>query len=590
MRQLFAALLGLVLLLGASAVSADEPRVSRFGEYSGYSPQVADGYVRTSFYLPMRDGVRLAVDLYRPTKGGVLVEGRFPVIWHHTNDRGPGGPIPERANPGLAAMPLLTRYGYVVAVVERRGLGASTGARRGYHDRNEDFDAYEVTEWLAAQAWSTGNVGIWGCSNTGEAAMHAVSVAPPHLKAAFAGCFSFNKYDGMLRGGIFAQWGTGPERTFDQDMTARPVDGDESRTLLRIAATDHRNSTVLYDLWTGMPYRDSFSPLVGSRFWAEGSLSSYLPQVRASGVPIYILGGWQDEFRKEGMVAFANLDPGKRRIIIGPWRHCMNDGFNLLAEAHRFFDYYLKGIDNGLAAEDPVHYFTIGAPAGQEWQSAPDLPLNFTRRPFYLAPAGLSPRAPGARDKDAATAFTISYDVPAPGPNDPPDRRLNGIMAFAVPAPTEAAGTHFLGPVLGADTEVTGIPIADLWITATSDDAALFVYLEDVAPDGTVRVVTDGRLRASHRRLNDPPYAYLGLPWHRSYAEDVEALVPGQAARLTFDLFPISWVFKAGHRMRISIAGADYRERNRPQLTPPPTVRILNSPDHPSTVGIPVVG
>ena len=108
-------------------------------------------------------------------------------------------------------MSTLANYGYVVVQVARRGNGPSFGQRRAYNDRTEAYDAYEVIDWLAAQPWSTGDVGIYGCSNTGDAAMHAITADNPHLKAAWAGCFSWEKYDGFLRGGILANWGTGPD-------------------------------------------------------------------------------------------------------------------------------------------------------------------------------------------------------------------------------------------------------------------------------------------------------------------------------------------------------------------------------------------
>jgi hypothetical protein len=575
------------MLMSASSAAdpAPGPKVSRFGEYRGYDSARFDGAVRTSFYLPMRDGVRLAVDLYRPAKDGRAADGRFPVIWQGTMDRsfGTGGSA-DSPSAGLSAMTDLTRYGYVVVNVERRGMGASFGARRGYHDRNEDYDAYEVTEWLAAQPWSTGAVGVWGCSNTGEAAMHVVSVAPPHLKAAFAGCFSWNKYDGMLRGGIFANWGTGPERTFDQDMTARPVDADADKALLRQAATEHRNGTVLFDLWKGMPFRDSFSALTASRFWSEGSVSSYAAQVRAANVPVYIMGGWKDDFRKEGLVAYANL-PGRKHIVIGPWRHCANDGLNILAEAHRFFDFYLKGVANGFEAEDPIHYFVMNAAPSHEWRSAKIWPDPDARpQAWHLATGGLETHFGGG-----ATEFQVVYKLDD-ATLHAPERLPGGSLAMALPNPSEKGGPHFLGPVLTADTEVTGHPIADLWITATTTEANVFAYLEDVAPDGTVQVVSDGRLRASLRKLNDPPYAYLGLPWHRGYADDAEAVTPGAQTHLVFDLLPCAYVFKAGHRIRVSIAGADFRERDRIELTPPPTIAILDTAQHPSIVTLPVVG
>src|SRR5580692_3722954 len=175
-----AALLAPLLLNATAALADGAPQSSAFGSYSGYSPELYPEQIKTSFYLPMRDGVRLAVDLYRPAANGKPVEGKFPVVWHHTFDR---RLVSTPGTNAAYAAPELTKYGYVVAFVERRGLSASFGERRGYNDRIEAEDAYEVNEWLARQPWSDGKVGIVGCSNTGAAAMHAITVRPPHLLA-----------------------------------------------------------------------------------------------------------------------------------------------------------------------------------------------------------------------------------------------------------------------------------------------------------------------------------------------------------------------------------------------------------------------
>ena len=145
------AFVGLAALGAASgAMAAVTPKVSKPGQYEGYSPVVYDGYTRSSFYVPMRDGTRLAVDLFRPTKAGVIAGEKLPVVWMHTpyNRRGyANGPTVERY-PGFAIQ--LVKYGYNVAVVDFRGLYASNGRNRSYN-RGEWLlparnDSYDMTE------------------------------------------------------------------------------------------------------------------------------------------------------------------------------------------------------------------------------------------------------------------------------------------------------------------------------------------------------------------------------------------------------------------------------------------------------------
>jgi putative CocE/NonD family hydrolase len=539
--------------------------------------------VSSSMYLPLRDGVRVAVRIYRPARGGEPVQGRFPVIWHHTLSIDPGRNGPGRA-PGLPAMSTLTRHGYVVAIVARRGNGQSFGEMRGYHDRNEAQDAYEITQWLAEQPWSTGKVGIYGCSNTGDAAMHALTVRPPALKAAFAGCFSWHKYDPFRRGGIFAQWGTGPSRTIEQDVRQTPVDGDEDKVLLRQAAEQHQRAPSLLALWKGLPYRDSYSPLVASRFWQEGSAANYADQIRRSGAAVYIQGGWYDELRDQGLIAWLNL-PGAH-IVIGPWKHCMNGELPLLEEAHRFFDQYLKGIDTGITRDPPIHYYTINAAPGSEWRTSPTWPIAgaVNVRSYLTAAGGLQARAPQA--EKAGAGFAVKYDIACP--NAGTGRFDTG--PFAQPCHVAGAGLSFVQPPLQRDTEVTGNPVAELWIAADAADANLFAYLEDVASDGTVSMVTEGRLKASLRATAPAPWKmFEGIPWHRAFAEDVSPLEPGQPVKMAFDLLPTSYIFKAGHRIQITVTGADPRERLRDEDALARRITLLADRDHPSWISLPVV-
>jgi putative CocE/NonD family hydrolase len=577
--------LAAAVLVGAPA-SAQAPAAG-FGSYA--PPVDYPERITTSLYLPMRDGVKLAVSVTRPARGGKPVEGRFPVVWQHTlgiaGAGAQGGPLGQGAKVrGYGAMSTLANYGYVVVQVARRGNGPSFGQRRGYNDRSEAYDAYEVIDWLASQPWSTGNVGVYGCSNTGDAAMHAVTAGNPHLKAAWAGCFNWEKYDGFLRGGILANWGTGPQRTVAEDMTNVPVQGDDDKHLLREAAEAHLASTPLLELWKGMPYRDSTSPLVQTRFWIEGSSGRYAPQIARSGVAIYIQGGWYDDFRQQGLIAYANLT-GEKHVVIGPWMHCANDDFDLLAEIHRFFDQHLKGVDTGMLRDDPIHYFTVNAPAGREWRSTKQWPVAGARnRDLHLIGAALTAAPPSAAKP---TAFTVRYDVACPpGQTQPP---LNDLLTGALPCFPESAGPHFTGPVLGADVEVTGSPVAQLWITSSAADQNLFAYLEDVAPDGQVTKVTEGRLKASLRKLDTAPFADYGLPWHRSFQEDAQALKRGEPALLAFDLLPASYIFKTGHRMPVTVTGADYREKISAAVSPAPTLTLLGDADHDSRIGLPIV-
>lgn len=555
------------------------PAPSSFGHYQ--PPEQFSEQVTSSFYVTLRDGTKLGVLVARPAKDGKPVDGRFPVIWHHSlsaTQQAGDGVGPRKG--GFGSMPLLTRYGYVVVQVARRGNGQSFGTMRGYHDRNEAHDAYEMIEWLARQPWSDGKVGQYGCSNTGDASMHAMTVNAPHLKAVFAGCFSWNKYDAMRRGGIFAQWGTGPTRTVEQDMAIPPVDTDPGKVELRKAAEQHQRGVPLFEVWKALPYRDSFSPQLQSPFWAEGSASSYMPQILQGGVPLYIVGGWRDELRDQGLIARMNI-PGAR-ILIGDWLHCQNDGFLLAEEAHRFFDRYLKGIDTGVEREEPIHYYVVGGGADHagEWRSTGQWPLaQAVQVPFALTKGGLK------QGVFAGPALSQPFAV---------DYKANCVDAGVGPTmqPCHLPGNGFslAAAPLKQAMEYTGHGLADVWIAADTPDANLFLYVEDVAPDGSVRVVTEGRLKASLRKLGTAPWALPGIPWHRAFAEDAQPLEKGVPVRLQFDVMPTSWTFAKGHRIQFTFTGSDWRERARDPQSQPAQIVLVSDKDHPSSVSLPLIG
>ena len=186
-------------------------RVSSPGRYEGYAERIYESWQRSSFYVEVRDGTKLAVDLYRPVNDG------SPSADRASGDLDPHRLSARRARAGRAVQMSaskymeardLTLYGYVLAIVDTRGKGASFGFRRGMQDSTEGRDAYDMTEWFAAQPWCDGNVGMLGCSYLGGSQDNAVINTPPSLKAIFPGATTYNRYDSICRGGLMAQFHT----------------------------------------------------------------------------------------------------------------------------------------------------------------------------------------------------------------------------------------------------------------------------------------------------------------------------------------------------------------------------------------------
>jgi len=585
------AILAISLCLALQPVHASETKESRPGVYRGYSEARFSESVKTSQYVAMLDGIRLAVDIYRPSVNGRAVDKKFPVVWIHTPYRraytDAKGNI---VNPleQLYLMPLV-KYGYVVAAVDTRGRGASFGARRGFQDRTEARDAYTVTEWFAKQPWSTGAIGVAGCSYLGGSTWHAATTVPPHLKAIAPGCTDFDKYGFVSRGGITAQFNTRPEdpgRDFGQGVV--PVTSDADGKLAAAAIAEHTKSTPMAELWAGMRYRDDVSPLLNVPFWREASVATYAKEIERSGVGIFIWGNWLDEGSFEATLAYNNLS-NRRKLWMGEWGHCQVGDFPMDVEMLRFFDYFLKNIDNGWQREAPIYYRTVNAPAGQEWASTDRWPLANAHNQTLQLGGSATPGVAGqlattiSPPPSASDPFTVDYNPKCSGQVD---------LYFVMwPCTVDKHGLSYDTQPLDTDTHVAGHPIVDLWMSSTTNDADIFAYLEDVAPSGTASVVTHGRLRASHRGEQIAPYRdFMGLPYHRGERGDAQPLVPNEPARLRLDLLPTSTIVKAGHRLRLTIAGADPRQRSRNvKFDPAPTLSIHHDAAHASRLFLPVV-
>ena len=552
------------------------------------SAPLYSGFVRSSFYVPVRDGTRLAMNVYRPAVNGRAVEERLPVLFLFTpyrarfrNEEGATVETGIAPNLGLAHM---TDHGYVVAVADIRGKGASFGHRRGFQDRTEARDGYDLVEWLARQPWSNGNIGMTGCSYLGGTTIQVASTAPPHLRAVFAGSTDFDKFDFVRQGGITGQFNTRPDEPSSVDLASIAVDADADGALLRAAVAEHMQNTQMAPLWYGMPYRDSMSPLTGTRFWEEVGPYTYLDTLRRSHIAFFIWSNWTDEPAAQALLLAANLGG---RLMVGPGSHCVTPpGVDLGAVQRHFFDPYLRGVHNGIEREPRYHWWTLDRPDGAQWTASDVLPGEGVRRtPLYLSSAAsgtirsihdgslaAAPASPGA------DSFQTDYGVG------------NGHYFDFWPAVLDEHGLTYTSPPLAADVTMSGYPVITLDVASDQPGANIFAYLEDVAPDGVARNISFGRLALSYRQVSRPPYDLLGLPYHSGLQADQRPVLPGQTYRIAIALGPSSKRFEAGHRLRVSIRGADPRQRNLAEIRRTPAERITVRSGGVSHVDIPFLG
>ncbi len=587
MRRILTACASIIVLASCATdvstpVTADG-KVSRPSEYSGWSEKIYDGHQRTSFYVEVRDGTKLAVDLYRPTKGGVLADEKLPVVWMHSpyNRRAYRGGEAAETYPGFALR--LAPYGYNVAVVDFRGVYASYGKNIAYN-RGEwvdaaKWDAYDVTEWFAKQPWSNGKIGMWGCSATGGSQMQALTTRPPSLKAVVPMSAEFDAYAFTTTGGVSAPRPQAPPNATGEaasittrDRLAAAVDGPEAAAQLAAAVASHKDNIESVGI---VPFKDSVSPATGLVWWEKSSPHTHLADLKKTDIGVLSVANWDEAGTRHGpFFTFNNLPRQNTKLLVGPATHCAwtavkdETGFDLVTEELRFFDYWLKGKQNNVMSEPAVTYFTYNAPKETQWRTSEVWPLkNEQRTEFYLGAQGVLDRG---RSK-AVSEMPVAMSAPPASQTTTIEAAKGGVMFETTP--------------LGADMEVTGHPVMKLWVKTDAGDADVTARIDDVAPDGSTRSYQMlGRLRASHRTLATPPYNHLGLPWMTHKQSDANPVPAGQPVELTFDLLPMSYIFKAGNKLRVTLTFADPERRDAQ-----PPVTVLTGGETPSAIVLPLI-
>ena len=240
---------------GSDLSTADDS--TGFGAYAREATY--DGANRYSVYVPMPDGVRVSVDYFIPTAGGAEASEPLPTILHYTRYTRAFLIEDENGEPQLSATgerdPVLQHMlhrGYTVVVADARGTGASFGVHNGAFSIEETADSFHIIEWIAAQPWSDGNVGMHGRSYPGMTQYQAATQAPPALKAIFAEMAGPTPYDFVFRGGTYKNefidtWGSGT-RQADLSTAPAPVDDDASGAMRDAAVAEHAANIWAQDL------------------------------------------------------------------------------------------------------------------------------------------------------------------------------------------------------------------------------------------------------------------------------------------------------------------------------------------------------
>lgn len=544
-----------------------------------------------SCYVTMRDGCRLAVDVHLPQPlAGTAAPASFPAIliftpYYRRFRLRPGSTSEASPNPAKFR-DLFVPRGYAVVIVDVRGTGASFGTRDSFRSPKEREDSREITNWVVSQTWSDGTVGATGISYPGAASDFLASTGHPAVKAVAPLFAVWDTYaDNYFPGGIQLKALT---KTYDDLMVAmdhdrrdllknfvyyadpdlegpHPVDEDPDGVLLREAIHQHLGNFRQTEFMPEFRFREEALP-----YDPDFSSASFSPYSVSGGtrrdVAVLSVSGWMDGagYANGAVARFLTLDQNPRHLLLGPWDHGARIDVSpwreaetpkgeWLGEVLRFFDHYLKRLETGLEAEEPVHYFALHAEA---WRAAPSWPPVPDADWLYLAPnARLEPEPGTPQTADHKVDFSRGTGA---GTRYERIAGINSTTYYPDWQGRADAMLSFTSAPLSADRELAGHALAELWLASSEADAGLFVYLTEIEADGTERYVTEGLLRALHRKESPAPDRYRATWPFRSFRrEDAAPLVPGKVERIRIPFLPTAWRFKAGSRIRFSLAGAD---------------------------------
>jgi hypothetical protein len=575
-----------------------------------------------SLYVPMRDGVRLAVDVWLPA--GTTAGARLPTVlvttryWRQ-----------DESKPGMAAPWNARGYAYVVA--DLRGSGASFGTLKAELGSAMIADVGTLSDWIAARPWSNGRVGVTGVSYSGDTAMLSLALRNHHIRAAAPISYDFDPYEYLVRpGGVLIEPVIAPYSTLlrilddagrttcatnaetrqicNQDgltgAEPEPVAGPHGQALLKAARAEHFSNVNLVDFAKTAVFRDD---VIGAQSWPVTSVGPKRAAIQAGRVPILTFAGWLDAGVANGVLSqFMSLS-NTQQDWIGPWNHgegYIADPFKpsrpltdaeqqqLNGALYAFFDRYVKH-DGHPDGQQLLHYYTLNE---GKWRTTTRFPVSGTHmRRLYLG--------------DGRTLTWQQSDVGAPSSDlltlsktagtGLLDRWHTNFDGGSVVYPNRTAVDRkllaYTSPRLRGATRVTGFGHITLEVTGISgaSDGALYAYLEDVTPNGRVTYVTEGELalvdRATVPERDNPAWRTLSTP--RTYTRASASPFPlGRAEQVTFDLLPTSVLFHAGDRIRIAIAAADPGSFQLLPADGQATYKLGHSAATPSYVELPVVG
>ena len=485
--------------------------------------------------IPMPDGTRLSARIWRPADTGPV-----PAILEF---------LPYRKRDGTTFRDCLTHpwfagHGYAGVRVDMRGSGDSEGLPQDEYAPQEWADALAVIDWLCAQDWCDGEIGMMGISWGGFNALQLAALRPPALKAIITICSTVDRYadDIHFKGGCLLNenlgWGTNM-----LSYMSRPPDPALVGPAWGAMWRERLEALPFYAAdWLAHPQRDAY--------WKRGSVCEDYGAIEAA---VLTISGWHDGYRNTTAHLVENLAAPVKGIV-GPWIHKYPHyagpapAIGFLQEAKRWWDRWLKHVDTGVESDPAMRLWLMDSVRPARWHEArPGRWIALRRWPapeirprlLHLAATGLADQAP-----DAPLSVTVDSPMDCGlaggeyfpfmfGPELPEDQRRD-----------DARSACFDSAPLTEPIDIVGAPVVTLTLTASRPQARLCLRLCDVHPDGASELISYGLLN-----LGAAPTSGVG---HPAGAEAEAPLTPGAALRITLTLDQCAYRLPEGNRLRLA--------------------------------------
>ena len=568
------------------------------------------------------DGTRIAVTVWLPGNRGT---GRVPVVLRATRyvrayEVSVWGRLLWRvglltdADVGLSDdIKVFNSRGFAVVIVDERGSGASFGNRRAEAAPEEIRDFESVLDWSVSQPWCDGRAVAWGISQDGLYAELLAARGNPALRAIapiyapFDSQFESVGFFGLYNRENVRRWArltstldsNGPKclgnergcrlKSWIAYNGIMPVDGAEGRMLLKRALAERSNYDV-DDGWHSILYRDD--PIGTSGL----SMKDIMPfgvsqELGSASLPTLTINGWLDAGLPMGALErFVNVN-SPQQVILGPFSHggrYNGDPFaspeepSPLPEGHQLqlvADFFERALEQPeRSANRAIIYYLLGS--HDQWRTTEQWPPTDSAQVTLYFAAGYRLAADTSLEGSGSDQFDVDFSA-GTGRYSRFSSIVGGTpIVYADRARQTAALLHYDSSPMTRDMELVGSPVAEVRFTSTRMDGALYVYLDDVSPQGKVTYLSEGELRLLFNKAPTADRGYQTLGVARGFSRlEAGPLVPNQTYAVAVELFPVAALIRTGHHLRVSLAGADADAMPRiPASGPAPRIDVLRDP------------